>query len=62
MNYGNNAASKRPLVDQSNFSLGNHSTTLDRSNLLNKAKVDVLMTFVDQIFLEKEIESIKKEF
>jgi hypothetical protein len=29
---------------------------------LGKAKVDALMTFVDQIFLEKEIENIRKEF
>jgi hypothetical protein len=49
-------------LDQSNFSLGNQTTAIDRSNLLAKAKQETLMTFVDQIFLEKEIENIKKEF
>ena len=50
-------------MDQSNFSLGNQTTAaIDRSILLTKAKQETLLTFVDQIFLEKEIENIKKEF
>ena len=61
MTTGKVSAPKKAQLDQSNFSLGNHTTAVDRSNLLGKAKLDTLMTFIDQIFLEKEIESIKKE-
>jgi hypothetical protein len=35
---------------------------MDRSNIMGKAKQETLMTFVDQIFLERDVEEVKKEF
>jgi len=53
---------KKQQLDQTTFSLGNQTTGIDRSVLLSKAKQETLLTFVDQIFLEKEVENLKKEF
>jgi hypothetical protein len=58
---------QQSTLDQSGFSLGNqnqtaNTTAIERSTHLNKAKQELLLTFVDQIFLEKEVENLKKDF